>query len=449
MDKKNITMRKQRQLSSCSSNESILSNYSLDTVKSLPDLSTKYNDENEELLLQIEYLKTELESAHAEIEKISLEKESLYEQIVQQNSKIDRYKRMYVDSMNTPKSTKQSTISKRKLSYNKIKHSKHISANNCNNVSLINFEVDRLTQDGANSSIKCDKKYELKLDGANKSTKNCEHNKLLIDGAYKKCKITNPMNTKRNLFIIGGQQCVDLASNLTSLRENTQYVNYQISGYTKPYANTAEILKICYNLNITNMDRVIICVGENDTNPVILQNELSAILKYLHRTPIILLGVKSSKHLNENKLNSTLKILSHNLKNCTFLNLEYNYNLEYSSYLSFMCKKISFVLDSVDYNRKYLNFNSSFKSNKSIPKPKNKYKVEENKYKNNYKKGTIPYFFDKLKHSQLAGNKSISSSIKPNEYKKGTIPFYFKHQCTQKPSTSQSFCPIYRKVTTT
>lgn len=446
MDTRNITVRKQKKLSRCSSNESLLSEYSLDMVRSLPDLSTKHNDDNEELLLQIEHLKTQLESAHAEIDKISLEKEALYEQILQQRIKIDRYKQMYVDSMSTPKSTKQSTTSKRKIQFNKMKQ---VSPNSYN-VSM-NLIGDKLTQDGADSTIIIDRNNKSMLDGANKVVKNLEFKKYALDGAIETCEITNSfMKSKRNLFIIGGQQCVNLASELVLLRKNTKYENYNICGYTKPYAKTKDILKECYTLNITEMDRIVICVGENDTNPLILQNELCAVLKYLHRTPIILLGVKSSKHLNENKLNNTLKLLSQNLKNCSFLSLNYNSISQNTfTFLNYMCKTLSLFIDFKDYESKYLNYNSGYKIKKSTDKCQTNYKVTEHNYEKKYKKGTIPYFFEKIKMSQLKANKFINGNVKLDKHKKGTIPFYFKqNQCTRQSSASQSFYPKYRKLIT-
>ncbi|CAG5036075.1 unnamed protein product [Parnassius apollo] len=106
--------------------------------------------------------------------------------------------------------------------------------------------------------------------------------------------------TKQNIFIMGTQQCIGLAAELTKSRMNNRYEDYQVTAFIKPFASTEEVLKLCTNLKVDTHDKVILCVGENDDDPVTTIAELYAALKLLKHATVIVMNVNSSKHLNNN-----------------------------------------------------------------------------------------------------------------------------------------------------
>ncbi|CAG4975697.1 unnamed protein product [Parnassius apollo] len=61
--------------------------------------------------------------------------------------------------------------------------------------------------------------------------------------------------TKQNIFIMGTQQCIGLAAELTKSRMNSRYEDYQVTAFIKPFASTEEVLKICTNLKVDTYDK--------------------------------------------------------------------------------------------------------------------------------------------------------------------------------------------------
>ncbi|WP_337241651.1 hypothetical protein, partial [Proteus faecis] len=73
---------------------------------------------------------------------------------------------------------------------------------------------------------------------------------------------------QNHIQIIGTQQLVGLAAELIKSRFKTPYEKYSVSAFTKPQALSEEISKACDNLKLKDNDKLVICLGENDNNPV-------------------------------------------------------------------------------------------------------------------------------------------------------------------------------------
>ncbi|KAI5638121.1 hypothetical protein NE865_09242 [Phthorimaea operculella] len=108
-------------------------------------------------------------------------------------------------------------------------------------------------------------------------------------------------SAKQKIVIYGTQQCSGIAATLLHSRKNTPYEQYQVTAFVKPYANTAEILKDCHHLETSDADKIVLCVGENDSDPLAATSELYTALKSLQsgkKNSIIVMKVSNSNYLN-------------------------------------------------------------------------------------------------------------------------------------------------------
>ncbi|CAG9790267.1 unnamed protein product [Diatraea saccharalis] len=166
-------------------------------------------------------------------------------------------------------------------------------------------------------------------------------------------EIDKHQSIKKNIFIVGTQQCAGLAVELKKTRYNKIHEDYQISAFIKPFAPTEEILKTCTNLETNINDKVIICVGENDSDSIVSISELYNVLKSLQRTTIIVMSILDSKHLNTKLYNKQLQIIYKKFKNCHYLSTEYCY---YNHPLRNICYKINQLIDYMHYEKTFLNY---------------------------------------------------------------------------------------------
>lgn len=293
--------------------------------RSLPDLSTRLNDEVEELKQKIQDLSLQLESAHLEIETLTLEKNGLLETISQQDIKINTLK-----AMNAPSPT--ITIKKKK------------------NKSTTLARDAQTTHDGSSKNVSSPVNKVKKIPMEKKPE---EMNNLLTSRISEGKKNVTTFKDSNKIYIYGSQQCTGLASALLKSRINNKYEKYEVFAETKPNATTEEILKSCHNTNTTSTCKVILCIGENDTNPTKVITELSAALNKFKNCNVLVLNTLYSHHLNEYYLNKNLRIICNSYSNCHFVET----SMSCYNYLSNVCKKINFYVDSLDYERLYLNVN--------------------------------------------------------------------------------------------
>lgn len=232
------------------------------------------------------------------------------------------------------------------------------------------------------------------------------------------------LKDKRTIHIFGGKQCRGLAREVIKLRLDTKYENYSVTSFIKPGGKSTEILSSISSGSFKENDRIIISVGEHDSNPVHITAELTATLKILQNYHIFVLGICKNIYLKEKMLNNLLKVTCSQFKNCTFLGLD---NIQYNNYKFFnktdLCKYINTSIDQYDYNLKYLKH--KFKST-TCRAP---HKTDLNsKMSIAPKKGTIPFYFPRINgpSQSVCNSNSILKS-----YKKGTIPFYFSNMNTR------------------
>lgn len=379
----NVTKRRPRHNKSAdnSPNSSFISMHSDSLPHSLPDLSTACS-ETEVLQEKFRNIKMQLDSAHLEIEQLILENNLLKNKITELEIKVKMFNNIYLEPRSSAKKMK--------------------CANKKNIESRRKFVAD-----GQNTC--CDKiRQTLVFHGDDTDRSRCRVTSQEVN-LSEHC-ILNENNScelaRKRLFIFGGQQCVGLASKLILSRENTCYENYELFSITKPFANTKEILKPCYEIIAKKSDLFILCVGEHDKNPIEVMMETAAIIKYLENYKIIIVSVMNNKYLNKEKLNNNIQTLCRNSYNCTYINStvnqevwKYKYVTKYQQ-IKNMCNTINLTLDSMFYDK-------NFVICKNWPIKYKIININSNKFP---KKGTIPYYFKKVEKQKLCNANCLDSN---------------------------------------
>lgn len=176
--------------------------------------------------------------------------------------------------------------------------------------------------------------------------------------------------------------------------------------FVKPNAKSEDILMACKLYDISDTDKVILCVGEHDTNPIKLLIELGGALKALQKCTTIVLSVISSDHLRENKLNSELKLVCNNFPNGIFLNVGQTDVPLYE-----LCRKINYEIDKFDYDKKYLSLKGLGSQNtirQSLQKPT----VLQSDNKAKLKSRTILQYFPRIEKTHIEINNARQAKQK-------------------------------------
>lgn len=346
------------------------------STKSL-DLSTNIKSHQiRDLRDEIEDLKSQLEVTQNELENTIIQNNEYIRQINKLKLEIDTLKELCKSSKG---SSKKQHLSNRKEKLRKLDLTEYLNSSGpisnsslTSNIKASNQEIgDNLDQD------------------------------------------TTTSERRKNIIIMGGRQCKGLSYTLAKSRINTPYEKYHITSMVKPDAPTGEILKSCDIFKITSEDILILSVGEHDENPMKVMTELSAALKTLSQCSVFLLSVNNNKYLNEFKLNEMLYLISKNFLNCHFIDLNENLQCRDKS----VCKinttlldwtlKINHIIDSIDYQNRYLSYNKR-RYTASNAKPKIIKKARS------FKQTTILEYFSKTtkykrRQTQLNGTNNNKS----------------------------------------
>lgn len=448
-----------------------------DSMKSLPNTSAGDNTLVQDLKQQIEELTLQLDSANEEIEKLSLENMTLKKSVEGYERKISIFKKIGVSDnlimhITSPTVRKIKTIVTAESEVNEnnmadslteaIAQTKDrdistdltgIEPKNVENLEenvSYNYEtIPEVTKNDlenvhqyknqTTATAQLDCKSLTKFVNINDQTKMIEQveDKSLTNSVtaknsryFKSLTQKHDKNYNRNIVILGDQQVSGLSSDLLQSRKGTWNDTYKISAIVKKDASSSEVLASIDNLGgLCKDDKVVLAVGANETNPFSVINALSLNLNKLSNTNVLILPVVRNESLNIDLLNSYIDSIAKLHSNAIFLRpnelklrVQYNYNIK-----QFYCALLNYAIDYEDYKNKYL-----VKKTQHITRFRF---TDINVKTKTIKKGTIPYYFDKLqKQSEV---KQSQSSIA--EFKKGTIPYYFdKLQKQIKPKQNQS-----------
>lgn len=136
------------------------------------------------------------------------------------------------------------------------------------------------------------------------------------------CNVSNNLNNKKKVVIIGDQQGWKIQETLQKLLGPS----YQVSCFWKPGATTSEILKTDkLQINtLTQNDTVVVMCGINDTNPFAYQSSVTAWLNSNTHTNIIMCEIPYNNTLYECKLNYELRHICNQFKTVSFLDLNHS-----------------------------------------------------------------------------------------------------------------------------
>lgn len=422
MESQNVTMRRKKTVANDSFNLSFISSHSDYLSKSLPDLSSgNMNDEEiKELKEEIKKIREQLDAAHSEIESLTLENNTLKISSSEMETMIKKLKLICTESTDSSKKHIHASTKRKRAS--KIKLSQDTKLNtSCIDLGLKHDEngIDGATEPLLNITTTPASIAASRSECSDNVGKKCNADKP-TDGAVLSslpCTLPSthggsvnyqqPINITKNtkelpkILIVGGQQCTGLASELIHSRHNTSYGKYHTSSIMKPYAKSEEILKACYEFEDSIDNYIIMCLGENDTNPYQLMIDLSYALRSIQNTNIIILNVRRNIHLNETMLNNTIKNISKHFSNCSYLDIPINYaNCTKKQYLLQTCDKINSIIDTQYYKKTFLTLNQ----NKSNPSSQCNQSCKCILQTSKVKKGTIPYYFPIKKTLESASN---------------------------------------------
>lgn len=347
-----------------SMNENI-STFLEDTRMSLPDLNANIM-ENKELQEQVKLLKTQLESAHLEIERLNT-------QVTHLQKNIDDHQR-------------KSQVLKQLLTERTIRKTTPLKTNRLLSPRTHGYR-NKLTQLDLSQDVSPQPMPATAIDNTEKVL---ESPISTLNDTQESDSFIKSNNINK-IYIFGSQQCVGLGSRLHHSRLESNSEKYSICALIKPNATAEEILKECSSVEDSPKNYLIICAGEHDSNPTKVFMELASVLRRFHYINIIVLGVIENQNLNTYKLNNTIANMCNNTNNCTFVDIN-NKNRLYlnnNKILYLTCEKINFIINFNDYSSKYL-------SSKGLRKIIKMNRSKSQKSKNSKqlpRKGTIPYYF--------------------------------------------------------
>lgn len=408
----NITLRSRKNLHKSKSYESLDINTSYCTTdseiiqKSL-DLSTNNIDLDliNELQQKNDELASNLYSTQNELENIILENIELKKQIEDLNKQIISLKNI----CRTPSSAKKDIYS-RKKALNKT--TKSTGKNNAGSVftQTDNLEPkENYLKEPAKDSIL----QNPDIPPIEKKTKKtCQKSNNILESQKSNSTCTNQSDKtlhQKTIYIAGGDQCSGLAEKLMYSRKNSPYTKYLVTSFIKPGADTDEILNTCKTFEAKSDDRIIISVGENDTDPNKIIFELSNFLKQnKNRCPILVLSVQRNSSLNEYKLNQSIKMICNYYKeNCYFVNCNL---LLYHNYVCKICTNVNRILDQIDYETRFLGFMKKYNKG-TLRSTRERICYAEKKSVSKPKKSRITDYFQVKKTTMIGSNRPVSKIV--------------------------------------
>lgn len=349
--KKNISENKRKSLENLSlRNEDILSStVNDDSTTSLPNLTILENSQISHLKYEIDYLKTELKSAHNEIDKLNIEN-SIHKKTIE-----DLQKKFNIYNKLLSESPMKSTSSKKHL---KKPNVGHYVLNNDNNIRKSKIENKKRVEKSSHLNLS---KENCILTTSTESIAKKVHEKTSY--YLDKSIITEKFDTvlteikPRKVMIFADEQGRGLAIKIKSLLGKL----YNVQCICKPGANMEEVLKNIesYTKHFSKKDTVIILGGINDVNQYLLFSQLNHKLYFLTKTNTIICQTPFNKHLDEKKLNYEIKFLAKHFENSIYLDMDYERylpsNRNFVKYISQRLLKeilrISYQTDFQEYTK--------------------------------------------------------------------------------------------------
>lgn len=261
MEDENVTMRRHKTIANDSTDLSFESINSEIRRFSLPDLSTGYDSDEEDLKDEIVKLKIELESAHQEIEKLVQENMMLKNALDRQRNKSKNLQKICSEPR---KKTTNTTREKRNKEISRNMSLSFAEGLNTSSIDLgLNNEASEIITDGATCKTLEPTQHNFDSDTVTKSfCKNPVDDKMKIDVATSSSsKLMTPELKPNKLCIISSNQ----TNRILSIAQNTfpshNICHYLLTNYgTKQLINNLDKKLLDYTKN----DYCLIFIGDRD-----------------------------------------------------------------------------------------------------------------------------------------------------------------------------------------
>lgn len=425
MELENITIRKPRRANSLddlfTSNSTLLDT----TMKSLPSTSMNDSDTITNLNETIRRLTKELQSAHQEIENLNSENFRLKMDIGEGQKIIDTYKK----NISADRKNMTPTSSRKRNLIRTTSTSTHSTPIKTQDFDPVNHEIKTLhpplpecdimnsTTQHLAQSIDQNNSPSAPIKYPPKATQDTRHEDLIISSfnSEKVEELSRNVSSPK-ILVLGDQQVREFAQEIAAQRNNNKWNNiYSVSGISKPYATSTQVLSNFDQLSerLKSDDIIVLGIGSNDKNPYLFLTELCSSLHKVKNNKVFILNVLNNRFLNTNLLNKHIKLIVKNYPNCQFIDTSdvmvsaNNYN-----YVSkrFMCFKINIEIDNINYQKLVTSQLKSRCSNKDMQQKNNNNVVDKSVQTNityyNINKSETENFQEKV-----CTNKSSSKNI--------------------------------------
>lgn len=373
MELSNITIRKCKSRSFANIS-TIVDEYNLTDVSScfnasthsLPNTSITENEYTKKLQEQINYQKSEIESANEEIENLSLENMELKKSLEQLKKTLSLLKKINISK------TMSSPIQSPSLNTTPSKHI--LNSPNRYITQVINLEkyIKSLEKQLEESKSLIEKLNDtinnLQCSIAFPATKNDTNicHKTYVDNALPSSTQTSMIReknekhcvksvisekTRRKVIIIADQQ----GKGVRRYLQNLIGEDFLVTCLWKPGAKMGDLLSSYKQelQTLTKLDYVILLGGSNDKNPIEFQYNLEKWLNCIINTNILICEIPYNKLLNEKKLNYELRFICNRYKNSFFVDMGFEQFIPYKSFFStFISRSLLKEILRLEYQQK-------------------------------------------------------------------------------------------------
>lgn len=343
MDTSYVTVRK-RQSKSCADLSIILNTSynenNLDTsTLSLPTISLNENDYTKYLSEQIESQRLQLQSAHEEIDKLSIENTELRRIIIQHERSLDLFKKIgfpenSIQNMTSPmirkiKSAVKTTPTKSESSPSK----------NMTQILSLEKKIRNLEQELQTANIQIEKLNIQIYNIKNNKTVYSENSTKNLCNVHTETKnIQSPEDRRKKVIIIADQQ----GRKLRQCLQNLIGEKFLVTCLWKPGAKLHDLFSSnkLELLSLSKEDYIILLGGTNDNNPFELNCNLEIWLSNLNNTNVLVCETPYNKFLNEKKLNFELRFVCNRHDFVTFIHMDFDRYIPHPSFFPIYVSRI-------------------------------------------------------------------------------------------------------------
>lgn len=386
----NITLRRRKQLFRSKSIDS-LSNDSLTEItydlntKSL-DLSTGIsNTVLEEMQIEINNLKEQLQSTQNELEITILENNELKNTISRQQLHINTLKKVCTSPLqpqrlqllSARKRSRRSITDNLRLSMDRGRSPCDSQINSIQSSRILSHspQIDespsKFCNDISSATTQPESHQPASFVTGTVSptlTQGCNTSE------QPQTKSDNVISDRAQIAVTEQQQRVMIFADQSGYGVRNMLQSYLGKGFLvtsmiKPNATIEEVLKCCASSckDFNKSDFVLILAGSNDKNPINIQTYLYYTLCQMKFTNVLIGQIYNNNYLNVSNVNQLLKLVCNNCKNSCFVPLNNDFNTPWNRVNKLhACRLLHRQILHENYKIKYLTYTKNVASHKEI-----------------------------------------------------------------------------------